>query len=66
MTSYGNDFLKANERQRARGGALVPIPAERASVRGGPRVTNANGEGGYSRRGHRAVPEVAMYAPRHR
>jgi len=46
--------------------ALLTIPAERESVRGGPRATNANSEGGYSRRGHRAVPEVAMYAPRHR
>ena len=57
--SYGNDFFKANERQRARR-ALLTIPAERESVRGDPRATNANGEGDYSRRGHRAVTEVAM------
>lgn len=40
--------------------ALLTIPGERESVRGGLRATNANGEGGYSRRGHRAVTEVAM------
>jgi hypothetical protein len=40
--------------------ALLTIPAERQSVRGGPRATNANGEGSYSRRGHRAVTEVPM------
>jgi hypothetical protein len=46
--------------------ALLTVPAERESVRGGPGATNANGEGGYSRRGNRAVTEVAMAgAPRH-
>jgi hypothetical protein len=40
--------------------ALLTIPTERKSVHGGLRATNANGEGGYSRRGHRAVTEVAM------
>jgi hypothetical protein len=40
--------------------ALLTIPAEHESVRGRPRSTNANGEGSYSRRGHRAVKEVAM------
>ena len=40
--------------------ALLTIPAERESVRGGSRATNANGEGSYSRRGHRAVTDVAM------
>ena len=57
--SYAHDFFKANERQRARDGLLM-IPAERGSVRGGPRATNANGEGSYSRRRHHAVTEVAM------
>ena len=42
--SYGNDFFKPNERQRARR-VLLTIPAERESVRGGSRATNANGEG---------------------
>jgi hypothetical protein len=40
--------------------ALLTIPAERESVRGGRRATNANGEGSYSRRGHRALTEVAL------
>ena len=40
--------------------ALLTIPAERESVGGGPRATNANGEGGHSQRGHRAVTEVAL------
>lgn len=40
--------------------ALLTIPAERESVRGGPRATNANGERSHSQRGHRAVTEVAM------
>jgi hypothetical protein len=44
----------------AHAGALLTIPAERESVRGGPRHINANGEGGYSRRGHRPVADVAM------
>ena len=56
--SYGNDFFKPNERQRARR-VLLTIPAERESVRGGSRATNANGEG--TIRGVvTAVTEVAM------
>jgi|SRR4030095_9406197 hypothetical protein len=57
--SYAHDFFKANERQRARSGLLM-IPAERGCVHGGPREINANDEGSYSRRAHRAVTEVAM------
>jgi hypothetical protein len=39
---------------------LPTIPAERESVRGGPRATNANGDGSYSRRNHCAVTEVTI------
>ena len=56
--SYGNDVFKATERQRR---LLLTIPA----VRSGPRATKFEWRGIYSRRGHRAVTEVAM-AMRHR
>lgn len=42
------------------GSALAAALLCLLSVRGGPRATIANGEGGYSQRGHRAVTEVAM------
>jgi hypothetical protein len=45
--------------RRMGGSALAAAPltiaAEPESVRDAPRETNANGEGSYSRRGHRAV-----------
>ena len=44
--------------------ALHMIPAEREFLRGGPCATNANGEGSYSRRRHRAMTEVAMLVRR--